>query len=820
MAEDVETPGAPVELPAVIGDRYERGELLGRGGMGEVWRVFDRVLDRGVAMKLVRLDAAAAATFRFMDEAKIAGQLQHPGIVPLYDVGSLPDGRSWFTMQEVRGQTLEDLVVEVHRAWRLGRPATADGMTFRRLLEIFLRICETVAYAHARGVVHRDLKLSNVMIGRWGEVYVLDWGLAKVLRGLAESGEEAVQVERQDAFQTRVGSIAGTPAYMAPEQARGESATVGAAADVYALGAMLFDICCERPPRIAGNVKRLIAMVAEGTPIRPPSELAEGMPIDDALDAICLRALETDPADRYPDAGALAAAMAEWLDGSQKRERAMALVRESDAARDTAVRAETEARRLAGESSLALEALEERADAEAKYDAWELEDRAKLATGEAVRMRSRSVDLLRSALTHAPELPEAHNRLADAFHRTHANFESERRLDEARAVEDQLRAHDRAGEYAAYLTGNGALTLVTDPEGAEVRLHRMELRNRRLVPIFERVLGTTPLVEVPLPRGNYALTLHLDGHRDVTYPVQVGRLEHWHGTPPDRTEPLPIRLPRLGELGADDCYVPAGWFWAGDEHFSTSLPLRRVWADAFVARRHPVTVGEFVTYLNALVDAGLTEDASRAEPRMPSTEEAFFGKRGGRYYGIRTDRDDWADIPKSPDAPLVLVTWHHAMAYAKWYAEHAAAAWRLGAEMEWQKAARGVDARDYPWGDFFEPQWCQMKQSARPLVFAPVTARPDDVSCFGVRGLAGNTKDWVLDPAEITDAQTASARVLTQVQESDMRVAMGGTATAGPLVCQTTIRWTQYGNHRGGALGMRLFRTFGETDPFPGSSSP
>ncbi|MCA9489694.1 MAG: serine/threonine protein kinase, partial [Myxococcales bacterium] len=151
----------PVELPEVVAGRYERTGLLGRGGMGSVWRAEDRVLKRPVALKIVQRGLVRPVVLsRFDEEVRITAQLQHPAIIPVHDYGMLPDGRPWFVMQVVRGKTLEQAMIGMHHALRLGREVSEHGFTMRRLLEAFLRACEAVAYAHARGVVHRDLKPS------------------------------------------------------------------------------------------------------------------------------------------------------------------------------------------------------------------------------------------------------------------------------------------------------------------------------------------------------------------------------------------------------------------------------------------------------------------------------------------------------------------------------------------------------------------------------------------------------------------------------------------------------------------------------------
>ncbi len=231
--------------------RYQMLGEIARGGMGAILKGRDTDLGRDVAMKVL-LDQHRDnpdLVRRFVEEAQIGGQLQHPGIVPVYELGTFADKRPFFTMKLVKGRTLAALLAS--------RQLPADDRP--RLLSIFEQVCQTVAYAHARGVIHRDLKPSNVMVGAFGEVQVMDWGLAKVLRAGGEvdddrsmrrGAETVIQTVRSgsDADASRAGSVLGTPAYMSPEQARGEIDGLDERADVFGLGAILCEIITGRPP--------------------------------------------------------------------------------------------------------------------------------------------------------------------------------------------------------------------------------------------------------------------------------------------------------------------------------------------------------------------------------------------------------------------------------------------------------------------------------------------------------------------------------------------------------------------------------------------
>jgi serine/threonine-protein kinase len=309
---------ADVELEPVVAGRYEVRELLGRGGMGAVFRVRDTLLGRDVALKVLGVEADEETLRRFEQEARVTAQLAHPAVIPIHDLGKTEAGKVFYTMRCIEGQTLRDLL-EDQRAACWGEVPSEDGWSLFRLLQVFRSVCEAVASAHDRRVVHRDIKPSNVMVGGFGQVYVLDWGLAKLLREETEvapvappavaGAAEEEEGGDQPADRTHADVVVGTPAFMAPEQARGSA--VDTAADVYALGGLLYSLLTGSAPR-SGPSTRVLLELAKGTPARPPSELRPGIP--DALEHPCLQALALDPEER-PTAMQLADAVEDFLEG-------------------------------------------------------------------------------------------------------------------------------------------------------------------------------------------------------------------------------------------------------------------------------------------------------------------------------------------------------------------------------------------------------------------------------------------------------------------------------------------------------------------------
>ena len=292
----------------------------------------DERIGREVAMKVILPELATKSTTRarFLREASVQGQLEHPSIVPVHEIGISAEGSTFFTMKCVRGSTLEAVLSGLAN----GVPATMERFTTRRLLSAFVSVCLAVDFAHSRGVVHRDLKPSNVMLGSFGEVYLLDWGIAKLAAEdeASERTEESAQrisdpmiVGEASTPQTAAGSIIGTLAYMAPEQMTGDPASVQS--DVFSLGAILFEILAGMPLRAEDStfVRLIKEAIDARCSVRAPARV-----VAPELEAICLRATAKNPSERYESAGALSNALETYLEGDRdvvrRREQAAAHV--------------------------------------------------------------------------------------------------------------------------------------------------------------------------------------------------------------------------------------------------------------------------------------------------------------------------------------------------------------------------------------------------------------------------------------------------------------------------------------------------------------
>jgi serine/threonine-protein kinase len=289
-----------------------------RGGLGAVFVALDTEMHREVALKQILDQHAddAVSRQRFMIEAEITGGLEHPGIVPVYGLGTYGDGRPFYAMRFIRGDSLKEAIERFHHRSGKGVRGRAEGtsreLELHKLLRRFIDVCNAIDYAHSRGVVHRDIKPANIIVGTHGETLVVDWGLAKATGHGGAVGEEptAAAISASGSADTLPGSALGTPAYMSPEQACGDLDRLGPRSDVYSLGSTLYCLLTGKPPYEGGDVGELLRMVQRGEFIAPrqidPS-------LDKALEAVCLKAMALKSEERYPSCRALADDVERWM---------------------------------------------------------------------------------------------------------------------------------------------------------------------------------------------------------------------------------------------------------------------------------------------------------------------------------------------------------------------------------------------------------------------------------------------------------------------------------------------------------------------------
>jgi len=299
-----------------MGHRFEFRRPLGRGGLGVVSIAHDRELNREVALKEIREDQSHNELMRrrFVVEAEITGNLEHPGIVPVYGLGVQEDGRPYYAMRFIEGDNLGVHIKRFHERVKNGAESF-NGAELKGLLRRFLDVCDAIGYAHSRGVLHRDLKPGNIMLGRFGETLVVDWGLAKT-NGTSEKStdrnlESITASKLFDSDATVAGTILGTPAYAPPEQVSGQLSKINERSDVYGLGAILYETLCNVPPVTGANLEEILSKIQSGQVI-PPERKVTAVPV--ALSNICMKALALSQTDRYESTSALMKDVEAWLD--------------------------------------------------------------------------------------------------------------------------------------------------------------------------------------------------------------------------------------------------------------------------------------------------------------------------------------------------------------------------------------------------------------------------------------------------------------------------------------------------------------------------
>ncbi len=715
-----ELEGLPEPLmPAPERPRYELLQKLGQGGMGQVWLAHDQLMQREVALKSLApaLLGDQDSARRLVMEAKVTGALEHPSIIPIYDLGQREPEGHYYTMRIARERSLEDILSECKAA--RGESEYSQG----RLVAILRMALMALQYAHDQGVIHRDLKPENLLIGSYGEVFVIDWGVAKILPGYSLSALNTQPTGRGS------NTLVGTPHYMAPEQALGEQDEVGPTTDIYAMGAILYEVLTLERVFHADHVLSLLFKVTQEVPV-PPSQRAPHRMIPAALEEICLRALAKDPAQRYESAQAMVHELDLYLEGIKERERREALALSCVSQGDEAARRYEALLQQQVEQLAQLDALKEMTPSWAplsqKAPLWEREQGidglrmgAERSFGEAIRAYGQALD-------HQPDLSDARQALAALYWR---RFElAERAGDEISAAyfEGLVRQHDE-GEYAQQLQGLASLTLEVISGEASVSVYRYERQLLRLQPVLQQV-RRAPLRELSLPHGSYLLVIEARDRMTLRIPVLLGRLE---------AKVMSVALLPAGALPAELVVIPAGEFLSGRIQ-PLSLQQHRMTLPEYAIMRHPVTCAQYLDFLNDLA----TRDMARAMTHAPRVGEGapYFEVRQGRFWLPEEDAegDRW-----ELDWPIFMINAQDAEAYARWRSKRDGLRYRLPTAQEWEKAARGVDGRIYPWGDRFDAAFCNVRDSQRqrPMI-APVGSSPFDCSPYGLTDLAGNVLQW------------------------------------------------------------------------------
>lgn len=775
-----------IRVPSKMG-RFRMEREIGRGGMGRVFEARDPELRRLVAVKCF-LDphvVTAQQLGRFVAEAQITAQLEHPNIVPVYDMGVTLEGQLYFVMRRVFGRSLREILHLIRRDVEDGTPDSEPvcDWTRHRLLGAFVQACHAVAYAHDRGVVHRDLKPSNIMLGDFGEVLVMDWGIAKVLESRRKRPVERVKVIR-----TEWGRAIGTRGYMSPEQLLGQHEVVDARSDVWSLGAILYEVLTlERA--FQGRDEEITEQVLTGKVI-DPRERSLHNAVPDELSEVVLQALSPEPEERFRTAAELALAVEAYMEGSKRQAAAEEHTNEAAAHFREYEALEQEQGHLGHLAGHLEVRLAPWAPLSEKGELLSLRESLHNLETQRAETFARVVRGCERALEQDPDNSDARSLLAQAYATKLVESEARRDRAQQRFYESRVRAYDN-GSLVTFIKGTGSLTLHSEPSGAEVLCRPISQQGLQWILEDEVVLGQTPLDDVPLDMGSYRLVLRAPGKRDTIYPVHITRGRSW-----GRGE-QPIPLYSDEEIGSDAVYVPAGPFLMGGELDAFGTQKReQVWVQGFFISIVPVTMEEYCAFINALHTRS-PEDAWARVPRASSTPAT-----SSRQYWARPDRGApyvVPDVDENGDSwsrmwPAAAVSWDDAVAYAEWASSERGVALQLLPELWWEKAARGVDGRIFPWGDEFDASLCKMRQSrpGRPLP-EPVRSFPTDVSIYGVHDVAGSVSEWSGD--------------LSFDGISELRVARGGSWYDHQTYCRLPHRQNYESWNVKFQVGFRLCRS-------------
>ncbi len=786
---DTEPPEGPsgsdvsMEDPAIPNpaERYALGEELGRGGMGMVLEAQDLALQRPVALKLLIDDEDHSLRLRFVDEARFTGQLQHPNLPPVYELGRLGDGRLFFAMKRIEGRTLRDIIEEL----RHGEQETTEQYRRVRLLTIFATICRAIAYAHSRGLMHRDLKPDNVMLGQFGEVTVMDWGLAKPFDAPERPAPAVVERSLSGPYSTRAGEVTGTPQYMPPEQAAGRIDELGPHSDIYSLGAMLYEMLTLEPP-FDGTSARAIREAVVSARLVPPSERAPGRDIPLAVEQLCLRCLARAPAERPVDAAEVAEQIDRFLEGEQDRERKAGEREElleggRRAAEAYYARADSH-RQLQNKTTLLRARSRSWAPEEERRALWAQEDAEEAASLEAGRLLSEALAAFHAALGVDGEHAGTKRALRELYYSAFEGAERDRDGLRMAHYEALVRAFDPDDDMLARLQGDGRLEIETSPRGLEATLAPYVLKDRQLRTGESKALGRTPTTVEPIQMGRYELRLKAPGLSERRVPLFISRQESLR---------IRVRLFPDAVVGVGYLHVPGGPArLGGDALAQLAGPARTVEVDDFFMAEQPVTAE---AYFDFLLDLARTEGPEAARKRVPRATA-----RGPALWPLAPDgaplqipERDEQGRPWNPRWPVVGVSSDDAEAYCRWLSAHTGEVHRLPTADEWEKAARGADGRYFPWGDSFEPSFCHMALSRSGPPSPAAGHFPADCSPYHVLGLAGGVSEWTGTWFD---------------EEAGLKTVKGGHWSSSPAECRAASRFPQGTERVSSVLGFRVLR--------------
>jgi eukaryotic-like serine/threonine-protein kinase len=685
------------EMTQTTDERYLTRSLLGVGGFSLVHQVSDVKIGRNIAVKKLDPQASEIMKHNFFLEARVMSQLDHPGILPVYDfiVEDTEQGKTNFGYS-MRIAALDSL----HE--NLQGESKHD---YHRFCNILRQVALALEHAHQRGVLHRDIKPKNILLGNEGEVYLTDWGVCTLLPS---------HPDYRFLSQEMKSVLVGTPAYMSPEQGQNIYSEITTLTDVYGLGASLYYALTGRSVYVGSNLRDVLKSVIKGE-FTPPSTVWESrgdeFPYPKLLESICLKALSVDPSDRYQSAREFAEVIERFMNGVLEQERAKESAQEAYCLGQTYYalfidRFEYQSK-IAEKVELAQTNYKKSRTDDHRTELWALENQLDELLNPLEESFAHAISAFQSALRDVPD----HNKSKASMTQLYKV-----RYQQALETNDQrmmIFFEERIKEYATdhellEFEKLSEIKLLGLPKGTTVIVFSTQLKRYSTHLVEEKLLENYEGETILLKRGRYQLKL-------VHKEANETRIILW-----------------IKKYQQQEIYTPLPKI--------TAIPEGFVYIkDRLAIGQHPVKISEYYEFLNSL-------PPDEAEQHSPRYHQTYYCARAesGSFELPYTDieGDTWL-----PNWPAMLVSYQDACAYADWLSNRLSANVRIPTTAEWKEAASGNDGRPYPWGTGFDPSLCMMREShqGRPVPM-PVNNSRADCSPYGVYNVAGTVCQWSATP--------------------------------------------------------------------------